>query len=159
MWFTVDGAFSLSLSASSLSLPPSPQGAVIAPSEEDSQSFSISGANSEVYKLRAIDAKQRQYWVSRLRREVENCTNQFGSLVRQQSLMSLVLELTLNTDWGNQTFPFLSSIPDSHSYIIDPFHNNILIPILSLSHSPFPILYTGRISHPITCCHSLQNQQ
>ena len=54
----------------------------MAPSEEDSQSFSISGANSEVYKLRAIDAKQRQYWVSRLRREVENLTNQFGSLVR-----------------------------------------------------------------------------
>ena len=54
---------------------------MIAPSEEDSQSFSVSGANSEVYKLRAIDAKQRQYWVSRLRREVENCTNQFGSLV------------------------------------------------------------------------------
>lgn len=55
-------------------------GAVVSPSEEDSQSFSISGTNSEVYKLRAVDAKQRQYWVSRLRREVENLTNQFSSM-------------------------------------------------------------------------------
>lgn len=52
------------------------QGAVIAPSEDDSQSFTINGANGEVYKLRGQDAKDRQFWVSRLRREVESCTNQ-----------------------------------------------------------------------------------
>ncbi len=48
----------------------------MAPSEEDSQSFSVNGANGEVYKLRGQDAKERQFWVSRLRREVDNCTNQ-----------------------------------------------------------------------------------
>ena len=55
------------------------QGAVVAPSEEDSQSFTVNGANGEVYKLRGQDAKERQFWVSRLRKEVECCTNQsFG---------------------------------------------------------------------------------
>lgn len=52
------------------------QGAVVSPSEEDSQSFVVNGANGEVYKLRGQDAKDRQFWVSRLRREVELCTNQ-----------------------------------------------------------------------------------
>ena len=47
----------------------------MAPSEEDSQSFSVNGANGEIYKLRGQDAKERQFWVSRLRREVEFCTN------------------------------------------------------------------------------------
>ena len=64
--------------------PTLPQGAVIAPSEEDSQTFSVNGANGEIYKLRAVDAKERQYWVSRLRREVEHCTNQsFGTPVKE----------------------------------------------------------------------------
>ena len=49
---------------------------MVAPSEEDSQSFTVNGANGEVYKLRGQDAKERQFWVSRLRREVDNCTNQ-----------------------------------------------------------------------------------
>ena len=39
-------------------------GAVIAPSEEDSQTFNVNAANGEIYKLRAHDAKERQYWVS-----------------------------------------------------------------------------------------------
>ena len=100
MWFTVD-----------------PQGAVIAPSEEDSQSFSISGASSEVYKLRAIDAKQRQYWVSRLRREVENCTNQFGSLVRQLYITCVIDHTTHRL--GVTTF--LIPISEFHSYhLADP---------------------------------------
>ena len=54
----------------------------MSPSEEDSQSFSVNGANGEIYKLRGQDAKERQFWVSRLRREVEHCTtlsfNQVG---------------------------------------------------------------------------------
>lgn len=51
----------------------------MSPSEEDSQTFTVNGANGEIYKLRGQDAKERQYWVSRLRREVEYCTSQtFG---------------------------------------------------------------------------------
>ena len=51
------------------------QGAVVAPSEEDSQTFIVNGANGEVYKLRGQGPKERQFWVSRLRSEVEHCTN------------------------------------------------------------------------------------
>lgn len=51
------------------------QGAVVAPSDEDAQTFTISGANGEEYKLRAGDSKERQLWVVRLRREIEDATN------------------------------------------------------------------------------------
>ncbi|KAL5480065.1 hypothetical protein EMCRGX_G023684 [Ephydatia muelleri] len=50
-------------------------GAVVAPSDEDAQTFTISGANGEEYKLRAGDSKERQLWVVRLRREIEDATN------------------------------------------------------------------------------------
>ena len=62
---------------------------MVAPSDEDSQTFSINGANGEVYKLRAQGAKERQQWVSRLRREVENCTNQNYSLAGQDGLVRM----------------------------------------------------------------------
>eukprot|EP00731_Ephydatia_muelleri_P024981 Em0017g64a len=51
------------------------RGAVVAPSDEDAQTFTISGANGEEYKLRAGDSKERQLWVVRLRREIEDATN------------------------------------------------------------------------------------
>lgn len=46
-------------------------GAVISPSEEDEQTFTVSAANGEVYRLRAQGPKERQQWVSRLRSVVE----------------------------------------------------------------------------------------
>ena len=53
---------------------------MVAPSEEDSQTFTVNGSSGDVYKLRAVDAKERQFWVSRLRGEVERCTNSsFGT--------------------------------------------------------------------------------
>ncbi|XP_077866414.1 oxysterol-binding protein-related protein 11-like [Saccoglossus kowalevskii] len=42
-------------------------GAVISPSDEDSQTFSVNAANGEIYRLRASDAKERQHWVNKLR--------------------------------------------------------------------------------------------
>lgn len=42
-------------------------GAVISPSDEDSQTFTVNSANGDVYKLRAVDAKERQHWVNGLR--------------------------------------------------------------------------------------------
>ena len=42
-------------------------GCVVSPSEEDSQTFTVSAACGEVYKLKASDAKQRQFWVNKLR--------------------------------------------------------------------------------------------
>nr|XP_054757602.1 oxysterol-binding protein-related protein 11-like isoform X1 [Lytechinus pictus] len=46
-------------------------GAVVSPSDEDSQTFMVNAANGEVYRLRAQDAKERQLWVSRLRSIVQ----------------------------------------------------------------------------------------
>ncbi|XP_013092942.2 oxysterol-binding protein-related protein 11-like isoform X1 [Biomphalaria glabrata] len=45
--------------------------AVVSPSEEDSQTFIISAASGELFKLRAADAKERQLWVDRIRSTAE----------------------------------------------------------------------------------------
>jgi hypothetical protein len=42
-------------------------GAIVVPSEEDSYTFSVNAANENSFKLRATDAKERQYWINRLR--------------------------------------------------------------------------------------------
>ena len=42
-------------------------GAIVVPSEEDSYTFTVNGANDDSFKLRAVDAKERQYWINRLR--------------------------------------------------------------------------------------------
>ena len=38
----------------------------------------------QVYKLRAADAKERQYWVSRLRNEIERCTSAHAGFRKTQ---------------------------------------------------------------------------
>merc|ERR1719154_297710 len=43
------------------------EGAVVSPSEEDSQTFSIHFSSGEVYKVRAAMARERQMWVDQLR--------------------------------------------------------------------------------------------
>uniref|UniRef100_T1JKI0 Oxysterol-binding protein n=1 Tax=Strigamia maritima TaxID=126957 RepID=T1JKI0_STRMM len=47
------------------------EGAVISPSDEDSQTFTVNSANGDMYKLRATDAKERQQWVNKLRSVAE----------------------------------------------------------------------------------------
>lgn len=42
-------------------------GAVVVPSEEDGQTFSVNFASGEVFKVRASHTKERQVWVDRLR--------------------------------------------------------------------------------------------
>jgi hypothetical protein len=46
-------------------------GAVISPSEEDSHTFVVNSASGDVYKVRAVDAKERQEWITRLRAVAE----------------------------------------------------------------------------------------
>ncbi|XP_064635770.1 oxysterol-binding protein-related protein 11-like [Lineus longissimus] len=46
-------------------------GAVISPSDEDSQTFTVHAANGEVFRLKAADARERQHWVNRLRATAE----------------------------------------------------------------------------------------
>lgn len=42
-------------------------GSIITPSEDDGQTFSICSSSGEIYKLRAQDSRERQFWVDRLR--------------------------------------------------------------------------------------------
>lgn len=42
-------------------------GCTISPSEEDSQTFNVSVVSGEVYKLKAMDATERLFWVNKLR--------------------------------------------------------------------------------------------
>merc|ERR1719244_1558197 len=42
------------------------EGALILPSEEDNNTFSINFSTGEVYKVRASEAKERQVWVDKL---------------------------------------------------------------------------------------------
>ncbi|GFR25525.1 retrovirus-related Pol polyprotein from transposon opus, partial [Trichonephila clavata] len=47
------------------------EGCCVTPSEDDNQSFSVSGVCGEVYKLKANDAKERQIWVDKIRSVIE----------------------------------------------------------------------------------------
>ncbi|KAK3101850.1 hypothetical protein FSP39_006794 [Pinctada imbricata] len=53
--------------------------AVISPSDEDSQTFTVSAANSDVYRLRACDARERQLWVDKIRSAAEHHTASLSS--------------------------------------------------------------------------------
>lgn len=53
-------------------------GAVISPSEEDSNTFSVNSIAGELYRLRASDAKERQLWVNRLRSVAERHGQVYG---------------------------------------------------------------------------------
>ncbi|XP_078483199.1 oxysterol-binding protein-related protein 11-like isoform X2 [Ciona intestinalis] len=53
-------------------------GAVIAPSSEDSLAFSVNSSSGEVYKLKAADVKGRQEWITRLRAVSEHYTSQIA---------------------------------------------------------------------------------
>ncbi|XP_059144040.1 oxysterol-binding protein-related protein 11-like isoform X2 [Physella acuta] len=67
--------------------------AVVSPSEEDSQTFIISAANGEIFKLRASDAKERQLWVDRIRSTAEYHT----------ANMAQPSPVTINKQSTNQT--------------------------------------------------------
>ncbi|KAL8615625.1 hypothetical protein ACOMHN_026615 [Nucella lapillus] len=58
--------------------------AVVSPSDEDSQTFTVTAANGEAFKLRASDARERQHWVDRLRATAEYHTANIGFSQQQQ---------------------------------------------------------------------------
>lgn len=47
-------------------------GSIITPSGEDEQTFSVCSSSGEIYKLRAADSRERQYWVDKLRQVSQN---------------------------------------------------------------------------------------
>lgn len=60
--------------------------AVICPSDEDSQTFSVSAANGETYRLRATDARERQMWVDKLRSTAEYFTAHMSNSASSSSI-------------------------------------------------------------------------
>lgn len=77
-------------------------GCFIAPSEEDGQTFTVSSASGDVYKLKAADPKERQFWVNKLRhvgqdRKSSNMNDQIDHLndVRESLLMTQKTQLKL----------------------------------------------------------------
>merc|ERR1719430_2865589 len=58
------------------------EGALILPSEEDNNTFSINFSTGEVYKVRASEAKERQVWVDKLRACSNRTANSKKTFVR-----------------------------------------------------------------------------
>jgi hypothetical protein len=54
-------------------------GAVVSPSDEDDQTFSITSIDGEPYKLRT-SVKDRQFWIQRLRAAVQLHTDAMGQV-------------------------------------------------------------------------------
>lgn len=42
-------------------------GSIVTPSEDDNQTFNVCSSSGEIYKLRAADSRERQFWVDKLR--------------------------------------------------------------------------------------------
>lgn len=61
---------------------------MITPSEEDGQTFKVSVQSGEVYKLMAADAKERQFWVNKLRQVALMHENQIAAKQQQPSRAS-----------------------------------------------------------------------
>ena len=66
------------------------EGALILPSEDDNNTFSINFSTGEVYKMRAGEAKERQVWVDKLRA----CSN--GTATPQKTFMRFGTSLKLS---------------------------------------------------------------
>jgi len=47
-------------------------GAIVTPSEDDGQTFTVCSSSGEIYKLRASDSKERQFWIDKLRQVSQN---------------------------------------------------------------------------------------
>merc|ERR1719228_2096731 len=66
------------------------EGALIIPSEEDNYTFTINFSTGEVYRVRAVEAKERKVWVDKLRA----CTTK--QMVRTASTRSRFLRSVMS---------------------------------------------------------------
>ncbi|XP_003388725.1 PREDICTED: oxysterol-binding protein-related protein 11-like isoform X2 [Amphimedon queenslandica] len=109
-WFYVDhdqGVLHYCTSEEKRKLPPRASlhlwGAVVSPSDEDAQSFTVQAANSDTYRLRAADARDRQSWVSRLRQEVEHANGLAAGPKEMIQSSAASTGNSLNSSSSNQT--------------------------------------------------------
>lgn len=49
-------------------------GGIVTPSEDDGQTFTVCSSSGEIYKLRATDSRERQFWIDKLRQVSQNFT-------------------------------------------------------------------------------------
>jgi len=54
-------------------------GALVLPSDEDSQTFHVQFAGGDSFKLRAVNVRERQMWVDRVRAEAQKASSPSGS--------------------------------------------------------------------------------
>lgn len=47
-------------------------GGLVTPSEDDGQTFTVCSSSGEIYKLRASDSRERQFWIDKLRQVSQN---------------------------------------------------------------------------------------
>lgn len=63
-------------------------GSITSPSDEDSQTFTVNSASGECFKLRAVDAKERQFWVDKLRQVTLDLENRIASESSKPQVLS-----------------------------------------------------------------------
>ncbi|XP_074659923.1 oxysterol-binding protein-related protein 11-like isoform X2 [Tubulanus polymorphus] len=90
-------------------------GAVISPSDEDSQTFTLHAANTEVYRLKAFDTRERQHWVNRLRAvaeyHTENLAQKYPRRESNKSTISPSSDDSYNSNTGGAHNRHINSRP------------------------------------------------
>ncbi|KAL3842770.1 hypothetical protein ACJMK2_020756 [Sinanodonta woodiana] len=106
---------------------------LVVPSDEDSQTFQVSATNGEVYKLRGVDAKERQQWVDRLRSTSEHHSanvqiTRSVDQMRSKSFLSSAppAQRSQQKSFQSGSTENVSSVappraPAAHPHTIDPF--------------------------------------
>ncbi|XP_013420807.1 oxysterol-binding protein-related protein 11 isoform X1 [Lingula anatina] len=89
-------------------------GAVISPSDEDSQTFNVNAANTEIYRLRASDAKERVHWVNRLRAVAEYHSNNIA-----QNAPPIYRHESRTHSFAQETLPSVNKRPSSYGDLYD----------------------------------------
>uniref|UniRef100_A0A3Q3GZ77 Oxysterol-binding protein n=1 Tax=Labrus bergylta TaxID=56723 RepID=A0A3Q3GZ77_9LABR len=77
-------------------------GASVTPSDEAPNMFVVNSVNGELYKLRASDAKEQQFWISQLQACARRHSDSSGSSTGRTRSFSLLPHLTPSSSPGSQ---------------------------------------------------------
>lgn len=91
-------------------------GAIVTPSEDDGQTFSVCSSTGEIYKLRAADSRERQFWVDKLRQVSQNYSlNRYESNPLEISRSKSLEDVTEILATTAQDLQRLDNSIDSHT--------------------------------------------
>lgn len=90
---------------------------IITPSEEDGQTFNVCSSSGEIYKLRATDSRERQFWVDKLRQvsqshQLKNNFDAFSLEASSTSSLATVREVIFKS---RKDLERLENAIDSHT--------------------------------------------